>query len=109
MSISLVLAVLATYRLAQMVALDDGPLDVFATLRGLTAYSHNGKERTGLAWESLSKLVNCPYCLGVWFGALTTLLVAFSVRLGFWTGILFWLATAGGQCALQALTDSTQR
>ncbi len=101
----LVLATLATYRMAQLVSLDDGPLDLFAHLRGLTCYDHNGKARTGKGWESLSKLVNCPYCLGVWFGALFTVATMFSVSFDLWTALVFWLAIAGGQSALQAIAD----
>lgn len=102
----LIIAIFATYRLAQLVAMDDGPLDLFATLRGLTSYDTNGNPRTGKLWESLHDLLMCPYCLGVWFGGITTLLTAFSVPLDFWTGLLFWLAVSGGQCVLQAVSET---
>jgi hypothetical protein len=103
------LATFATYRLAQLIALDDGPLDCLATLRGLTAYNRKGKARAGQVWASLRALVNCPYCLGVWFGAFTTMIACLILPMGFWTGVLFWLAVAGGQCALQSLTDMVPR
>ena len=106
---SFVLAVLATYRLAQLVALDDGPLDCFVTLRSLMVYSHKGKRREGAVWKSLEDLVNCPYCLGVWFAGLMTLLVVQRVPMDPWTGLLFWLGVAGGQCALQSSTDVSRR
>ena len=107
--IEFVLAVLATYRLAQLVALDDGPLDCFATLRGLTVYSPKGKRREGPIWKSLEELMDCPYCLGVWFAGLMTLLVVQIVPTDLWTGLLFWLGVAGGQCALQSSTDVSRR
>jgi len=100
-----VLATLATFRVAQLVSLDDGPLDCFAHLRGLTSYGANGKARVGAGWESLNKLVNCPYCLGVWFGALFTVATMFSVSIDLWTALVFWLAVAGGQSVLQAIAD----
>ena len=104
-----VLAVLATYRLAQLVSLDDGPLDCFATLRGLTAYNLKGKQREGPIWKSLEELMDCPYCLGVWFAGLMTLLVVQIAPMNLWTGLLFWLGVAGGQCALQSSTDVSRR
>ena len=105
---SFILAVFATYRLSQLVALDDGPLDCFATLRGLTVYSLKGNQREGRVWKSLEELVNCPYCLGIWFAGLTTLLVMQVAPMDFLTGLLFWLGVAGGQCALQSRTDAAR-
>ena len=54
----LILAVFAVYRLAQLVAIDDGPGDVFRRLR---AWAITG-------W--LAGLVHCVYCAGVWFAAI---------------------------------------
>lgn len=101
---SLVLAVLATYRMAQLVAYDDGPFDLLARARGLTAYAPNGNPRTGAIWHSLAGLVECPYCLGVWFAGVFTLVAGRGLALDVWTAVLFWLAVAGGQCFLQSLS-----
>lgn len=103
---SLVLAVLATYRMSQLVAYDDGPFDLLARVRGLTAYAPNGKPRTGAIWHSLAGLVSCPYCLGVWFSGVFTLVAGRGLAMDIWTAILFWLAVAGGQCFLQSLETS---
>jgi len=107
-ALSIVLAILATYRLSQLIALDDGPFDCFVFLRGLTFCSRKGKARRGPVWHSLEKLVNCPYCLGVWFAALFTAVVSQIEPLTIWTGLLVWLGIAGGQCALQSVTDNTR-
>jgi len=105
---SIVLAILATYRLAQLVALDDGPFDCVVALRGLTVYSLKGNDRKGPVWHSLEELVNCPYCLGVWFAGLMTVVIAQIEPLNIWTGLLVWLGIAGGQCALQSITDKSR-
>ena len=107
--LNVILAILATYRLAQLVALDDGPLDCFVTLRRLMTCSRKGRQRTGLVWKSLEELINCPYCLGVWFAGLITLLVTQIEPMNIWAGLLFWLGVAGGQCALQSITGNTER
>ena len=64
-----VLAALATYRLAELVALDKGPLGVFAKVRGWA-----GCHPSDLIRENLGELLHCPYCLGVWFGLFCALL-----------------------------------
>ena len=105
----LVLAVLATYRLSQLVALDDGPFDCFAVIRGLTEYNYKGdKKRTGPVWHTLHELVICPYCLGVWFAGLITILVMLITPLNTWMSLLVWAGIAGGQCALQSATEASR-
>ena len=53
----LILAVLATWRLSRLVAFEDGPWDAVARLRRLTG--------DGM----LGHLMDCPYCLSLWFAA----------------------------------------
>ena len=64
-----ILAALATYRLAELVALDQGPFGVFAKVRGWA-----GCHPSDLVRENLGELLHCPYCLGVWFGVFCGLL-----------------------------------
>lgn len=97
-----ILAVLATYRLAQLVAFEDGPLDSIASFRAFF-YVYKGKRRTGRIWDNVQALLECPYCLGVWFAGLMTLLTSLSINMDVLTIIPFWLAVAGGQSILQAL------
>lgn len=96
------LAILANYRLARMVALEDGPFDIFATLRRLL----DPEQKT---W--IGRGINCPLCVGFWGAALLAALVA-SINGGeldaashaAWV-VLLWLAIAGGQTALQKITE----
>jgi len=106
---SVLLGILATYRLAQFIALDDGPFECFVEFRGFLRFNRGGTTlRKGPIWSSLRDLVSCPYCLGVWFAGLMTLLISQIAPLDIWTGILVWLGIAGGQAALETLT-STER
>ena len=64
-----VLAALATYRMAELVALDEGPFRVFAKARAWA-----GCHPSDIIRENFGELVHCPYCLGVWFGLFCALL-----------------------------------
>ena len=89
-------AILACYRLAQLVALDDGPYKIFARFR-----AESGRWAAGgdAFWENCAELIHCPFCLGMWFG----------LPLALWVGgsiidiIIVWLAIAGGQAFLQGV------
>lgn len=86
----LLIAILVTYRLAGLVAIDDGPLSIFQRLRQVPI-------------GELRKLVNCPYCVGVW-AALGIAWWLFGDYAPEWR--LAWaLAIAGGQALLQELSD----
>jgi len=62
----LILAVFTCYRLARMVAKDDGPGFLFESLR-LWAQDKADKEKSNLGkWHSLAEGLGCPYCAGVW-------------------------------------------
>lgn len=95
-AVEFVVVVLACYRLAQFVPLDDGPAFVFKRLR---SHVLNWQAKPGSA--SLVEFVNCPYCQGVWFAGLLALFV--SPR-----NILEWAvltaAIAGGQAFLESLS-----
>ncbi|KKN49181.1 hypothetical protein LCGC14_0645220 [marine sediment metagenome] len=54
----------ACYRLAQLVALDDGPLTIFLRIRrffGKRAASGN------IIYKNLTQFLSCPFCVGIWF------------------------------------------
>lgn len=85
--IRLFLAVMTCYRLARLIAKDDGPLFLFKRVRywakdkawieardsnaitGLTTKTSHGEidDRYYGKWHSLAEGLECPYCLGVWF------------------------------------------
>lgn len=96
------LAALACYRLAQLVALDDGPGDVLLKLRDLAGshiYGADGRPDTG--W---GRLLACPFCLGIWFAVPCALACIWPTTLGD-AGLLI-LGIAGLQTALQSLSTT---
>lgn len=75
----LLLCVLACYRLARMIAQDDGPLFLFKRIRYLAkdkAWHEAGEpmpfdndtlnDRYFGHWHNLAEGLSCPYCVGVW-------------------------------------------
>jgi hypothetical protein len=81
----LTLSVLATWRVAHLIAHEDGPFDVIVRLR----------RRAGDG--VLGKLMDCPYCLSLWIAAPLALLLA--RELGAWC--VAWLAISGGSSLLE--------
>ena len=68
--LTFLIAALAVYRVARMMALEDGPFEMFAELRGMVfAKFGNGWVNDGF---------NCPLCLSFWFGLIVGLLVGWS-------------------------------
>jgi hypothetical protein len=85
--------VLACYRVARMLALEDGPSDLFATVRG----RFDPQQAT---W--VGRGLNCPLCIGFW----VALVVAALIGAGSWQSfILLWLAVAGGQVVLHKVVE----
>ena len=87
----LVLAALAVYRLAQLVAIDDGPGDIFRRLRAHYV--------TGV----MGGLVHCVYCVGIWASVIVGALVLWPFGLG--DVALVILGIAGAQAWLQGPRD----
>lgn len=75
----LVLA-LATWRLSSLLACEDGPFGILARLRVRLGVRYD-QESKPYGTNELSKLILCPWCSSLWFGA-------------FWT--LVWLAWPQG-------------
>lgn len=75
----------AVYRVARLLAYEDGPGDVVVRVR----------ER--LPDGSFAAiLLDCPYCASVWLAAVGALLLAGPT----WGALLLWLASAGGAAIL---------
>ena len=78
-SLHILLLILATWRLANLLANEDGPFHMFKTLRskiGRAEARSRLNERKGMTGHKtlLAKLhlyegVNCEYCNSVWFGS----------------------------------------
>jgi hypothetical protein len=84
----LTLAVLATWRVAQLVAREDGPFDVILRLR---ARAGNGV---------VGRLMDCPYCLSLWIAAPWAVWIAHDAV----EWIAVWLAVSGGASLLERAT-----
>jgi len=82
-----VVAVLATWRLAHLVAREDGPFDVIVRIRA----------RAGEG--ALGRLMDCPYCLSLWFA----MPFALSLGRGVVAWCVAWLAISGGASLLERL------
>ena len=82
--LELLLAVLAAYRVAHMLAQEDGPFDLFARLRGRFDPAQS-------TW--LGRGLNCVACLSFW----VSLAAALLLQRGDLNGLIIsWLAIAGG-------------
>lgn len=73
-----VLVTLAVYRVAHMIAIEDGPFDVFAKIRG--RFDPDQKTWVGRG-------LNCTLCISFWMAGLAALIANAS----WWE----WLAIAG--------------
>lgn len=75
------LCVLAVYRVAMVITMEEGPLGLFAWLQ----------ERTRLQRNWFERGMNCPICVSFWLSALAALTLG---QLGI-QYIVNWLAIAG--------------
>lgn len=85
------LAVLAVYRLARMIATEEGPLALFERTRARLG----GNDQA----DWLGRGIACPLCVGFWVSLVVSLLL---LPFSSWNGlVLNWLGIAGGAAALQ--------
>jgi hypothetical protein len=87
-----VLAVLATWRITHLLALEDGPWDIVARVRMRLGQGFWGR------------LLDCFYCLSIWVAAATVVYLQPPLRE--WP--LWWLACSGGACLLERLGPQPQ-
>jgi hypothetical protein len=84
-AIRFVMAALAVWRLSHLVSREDGPFASIARLRGW------------LGDRRLGRLLDCPFCLSMWFaipGALFLRVPALETAVG-------WLALSGAACVIE--------
>lgn len=109
--IRLFLAVMTCYRLARLIAHDDGPLFLFKRVRywvkdkaWIEASDNNAivfigtpeqeiNDRHYGKWYSLAEGLECPFCLGVWFSIPLFLFVIYPMTL---TDLFMLLMTISG-------------
>jgi Protein of unknown function (DUF1360) len=84
----LTVAVLATWRVAHLIAHEDGPFDLIVWLR----------RRAGMS--VVGRLMDCPYCLSLWLAAPLAVLLAGSAS----AWVVAWLAISGGASLLERAT-----
>jgi len=95
----LVTAILACYRLAQLLPEDDGPLFVFVRIRSFVANkAMNENDDLGF-WANIDAGINCIYCCGFYAAFLVAGLVVWNNYYG--NLLLLIMAISGGQSLLQ--------
>lgn len=86
---------LATYRIARLFAIDEGPFSVFSRLRYiLGAYDLGENGRPQSAW---GRMISCPHCMGLYAAALVMVLPAWFVDLLAIAGLQSWLTSVSGE------------
>ena len=96
----LILAILTCYRLARMIALDDGPLFVFEHIRQMVKVKADNEAYNLGKWHNLSEGLACPYCVGIWLSLPLLALLIWPTVYGDWFLVL--LAISGGQAFMQS-------
>ncbi len=94
---NLVLRSLVCYRLARLVAIDEGPFRIFYWVRvwaGAYDYDLQGQAET-----TLGRGISCPFCIGLWLAFPLALYTDLSL---WWVK---WLAIAGFQAFLQSVSN----
>ena len=84
-------ATLATYRMGRMVALEDGPFDVFRTIRGMF-------DPDQATW--IGRGLNCPLCVSFWAALPVTIILGVLGYVDRWFVFVVWMGLAGGACLL---------
>lgn len=94
----LIILSLATYRLAQLISIDNGPMNLFAKLREQTdslARAEQEENEGRTLWQNINDGLHCPYCTGVWSAII--LMIIYRK----WYTLVYLLAIAGGQSWLE--------
>ena len=103
MMAKVLLAIPAAFKLAELVAIEEGPISIFSRFRrfvgqlAATDKAKNPEVRT--VRTEIADLVNCPFCVGVWASFLLTVLIFIPSTPG--DIFLVAMAIAGGQSFLQ--------
>lgn len=101
--ISLLIAILTTYRIAHLLPEDDGPFFVFRHIRSfVTAKTIAENDEWGF-WAMVDDGINCVYCCGLYAAILTGGLVIWNNYYG--NLFLLIMGIAGGQSLLQKLGE----
>lgn len=85
--ISLVIAVFVVYRIARMVALEEGPFEVFLTFRSWVY------ERVQKTW--VRNGIICPLCISFWVALPVAVIVTLQLHLDWYAILWLWFALSG--------------
>ncbi len=88
-------AILATWRLAHLLAHEDGPFDLVVRLR---LRAGDG------VW---GRLMDCPYCLSLWLAVVPAVWLAHRIAADPFFTLLLWLAISGGACVIERALPQT--
>ncbi len=99
----LAIAILATFRIARLLPLDDGPLYIFERIRIFTGKMAVAEKGELGFWHNFNDAVLCPYCQGLYFAFLCILLLIYPTIYGDIFLLIF--ALAGAQTLLQKWTE----
>lgn len=95
--LEIILAILATYRIARMIAIEEGAFGVFEWVRSKVDPRQN-------TW--LGRGMNCPMCISFWVAlAFTFLIQVASLQLF----LVTWLGIAGGAVIVYQVVDQWEK
>lgn len=104
----IVLLILANYRLARLIAVDDGPNDWLFKLRAnLGGYD---LDEQGFPDTSLGRGIICAHCVGIWTGLILSLGYTTVYHFNWqWSVLLIFytLVISGGQSLLWSLSNDS--
>ncbi len=95
----LILAALATFRIARLLPLDDGPLYIFERVRLFTNKKVITEQDELGFWHNLNDAVLCPYCQGLYVAIICAIVLFIPTIYG--DAFLIIFALAGAQSLLQ--------
>ncbi len=93
--VAFTIAAFAVYRLARMLAVEEGPFDLFTKWRDWV-YS-----KTGNGW--VNDGVHCPLCIGFYLALIAGAILAYALQWNWLTVIPLWFAIAGASTFLYKL------
>jgi len=91
---------LAVYRIAELIAIDDGPWDLFLRIRDWAGSYDLGED--GRPKRALGRFLKCPYCLGIWVALALAPVVLIPSPLDW---ILIILGLAGAQALFESVSE----
>ena len=101
--IQLLIAILATYRLAHLLPEDDGPFFVFTRIRSFVDDKAMNENNVLGFWGNIDAGINCAYCCGLYAAIICTILALWE---NYYTNVfLLILAIAGGQSLFQKWSE----